>query len=140
MAHAWKACWVHALAGSNPASSAPLNSQNAGQPARADPAFWRLVAVVVAIALLLGLSALAVAALRSRADQWCPEQPSHLVRDGPPHGGDDVLVRADGPLADAECRASCRRRSGTPASSGSRFHSAPSACGLSGRPVGVVNT
>ena len=22
MAHAWKACWVHALAGSNPASSA----------------------------------------------------------------------------------------------------------------------
>ncbi len=25
MAHAWKACWVQALAGSNPASSAGLN-------------------------------------------------------------------------------------------------------------------
>ncbi len=32
MAHAWKACWVHALAGSNPASSASWTSTNAGQP------------------------------------------------------------------------------------------------------------
>src|SRR5919112_1465035 len=31
MAHAWKACWVHALAGSNPASSAAVTSTNAGQ-------------------------------------------------------------------------------------------------------------
>jgi hypothetical protein len=29
MAHAWKACWVHALAGSNPASSAAVSSTNA---------------------------------------------------------------------------------------------------------------
>ena len=36
MAHAWKACWVHALAGSNPASSAaahppPLVSRDSNQ-------------------------------------------------------------------------------------------------------------
>ena len=28
----WKACWVHALAGSNPASSASVTRQNAGPP------------------------------------------------------------------------------------------------------------
>jgi hypothetical protein len=33
MAHAWKACWVHALAGSNPASSATLTSADAEPPA-----------------------------------------------------------------------------------------------------------
>ncbi|OLT22940.1 hypothetical protein BJF78_32765 [Pseudonocardia sp. CNS-139] len=56
----------------------------------------------------------------------------------------DMTVRSVTPSRSrtvaAVCRASCRRRSGTPARSSSRFHSAQSACGLSGRPVGVVKT
>jgi len=39
----WKACWVQALRGSNPLSSATLNSNNAGNPTQGGPAFCRLV-------------------------------------------------------------------------------------------------
>src|SRR5688500_2906956 len=39
MAHAWKACWVHALAGSNPASSAGLIRQK--RHGRPPTAAWR---------------------------------------------------------------------------------------------------
>src|SRR3954454_24999105 len=37
MAHAWKACWVHALAGSNPASSAAGPARTPGRPTRGEP-------------------------------------------------------------------------------------------------------
>src|SRR6476661_9892251 len=49
MAHAWKACWVHALAGSNPASSAVVTSRYAGPPVEGGPAYRWMAAVVVAV-------------------------------------------------------------------------------------------
>src|SRR5918994_3897549 len=45
MAHAWKACWVHALAGSNPASSAAVSSENARRPQTRPRAFACAVSV-----------------------------------------------------------------------------------------------
>jgi uncharacterized membrane protein YeaQ/YmgE (transglycosylase-associated protein family) len=45
MAHAWKACWVHALAGSNPASSAAVSSENARRPQTRPRAFAWAVSV-----------------------------------------------------------------------------------------------
>ena len=49
MAHAWKACWVQALGGSNPPSSATLTSTNAGPSHTGAPGVRRSVSVPVSI-------------------------------------------------------------------------------------------
>ena len=52
MAHAWKACWVQALGGSNPPSSAILTSQNAGPPDQGRARRSRQVSIPVSLAAL----------------------------------------------------------------------------------------
>ena len=79
MAHAWKACWVNALGGSNPPSSASLTSANAKRAAHGitdDPA---LVSVLVSFVILDG-------------SLVGPQQTADLVRNLPPDRVRDVLV------------------------------------------------
>ncbi len=77
MAHAWKACWVNALGGSNPPSSAPVTSANGKPGAQGQATDWALVSVSVVIldGSLVG-----------------PEQTADLVRDLPPDQVRDVNV------------------------------------------------
>ena len=51
MAHAWKACWVNALTGSNPVSSASLTSKNVEGPARSSRGTGPLVSVVTSVVI-----------------------------------------------------------------------------------------
>jgi hypothetical protein len=76
MALAWKAGWVHALAGSNPASSAP--SQRRKPPLGPHRFEWRFAAVVsVLVSVGFGRG---------------PKQPAHSVCDLVPDGIGYMLV------------------------------------------------
>ena len=52
MAHAWKACWVHALAGSNPASSAAVIRANAEADLSRRRSRPGIVSIVVSIGIV----------------------------------------------------------------------------------------
>ena len=78
MAHAWKACWVNALTGSNPVSSAALARQKRRRPGPLHLGDRAVVSVSVSIAIRTGPSA-------------GPEQAPDLVRDLPPDRVGDVL-------------------------------------------------
>ena len=128
MAHAWKACWVNALGGSNPPSSAPVTSANAKRAARGSTTEPALVSVLVSLVILDG-------------SLVGPQQTADLVRYLPADRVRDVLVARRNAVLDqpmmpitvrsgtprtsstvaAVCRASCNRPSRTPASFSSAF-------------------
>ena len=105
MAHAWKACWVNALGGSNPPSSALVTSAN-GKPSAQGQATDRAPVSFVILDRLLDV----------------PEQTADLVRDLPPDRVRDVLTTRrhrgarpthdahHGALGDAENQEHRRRR------------------------------
>jgi hypothetical protein len=76
MAHAWKACWVHALAGSNPASSALVSKGNRRPDLTGEGGgFAAIVSVLVSVAICRG-----------------PQEPADSARDLVPDGIGYVLV------------------------------------------------
>src|SRR5690606_22130391 len=82
MAHAWKACWVHALGGSNPPSSASLTRANAGAVPSAVTAPGGSVSVSVSVRVYPHRSTLL----------FYPDQPADALGDVAADWVGDVLV------------------------------------------------
>ena len=77
MAHAWKACWGQPLAGSNPASSAPLTSENAALPPyKREAAPLRSQFQRCRSGELVGSRARAVFELRARVEGLAAQRPA----------------------------------------------------------------